>query len=289
MGRAGRRWGSAALSYLFDGRSGYRMPTHFGPSLGPRQGPGGRTHDPDETQRATLIWVSHAAHHEDIAAILPEGFEPAATPDLTVEIKNLRNIAWLAGRDYSVVTVSTGVRWLGEEVAKDGRLKLVLWENMADPIITGREELGYPKVFADISDIDEGPHDARAIASWYGFTFLDVAVDSLKDSSGGPPGGPSYHLHYMPRVGQPGAHGLLQTILTPPGQGALNVVERREGRGHARFRPGTWEQLPTLKNIVDGLAGLELGACLGAGLMRTAGSTDLRRQIIVAEAPDKAR
>ncbi len=272
------------MSYRFDGVSGYRRPTHFGPSLGPRQGPAGRTHDPDEGQRATLIWVSHAVRREQVAAILPEGFDPAETPDLTVEVKNIRNIAWLAGRGYSVATVSTGVRWLGGGAAQDGRLKLVLWENMADPIITGREELGYPKVFGDIPDIAESHGEARGAVSWSGYTFLDVAVDSLATSSGGPPGGPSYHLHYMPRIGQPGVHGLSQTILTPPGQGALNVVERQAGHGRAQFRAGTWEQLPTLKNIVDGLAGLDLGDCLGAGLVRTEGSSDLRRQIIVAEA-----
>lgn len=272
------------MSYRFDGLSGYRMPTHFGPSLGPRQGPAGRTHDPDEGQRATLIWVSHAVRPEQIAAILPDGFEPAENPDLTVEIKNISNIAWLAGRGYSVATVSTGVRWLGEGTARDGRFKLVLWENMADPIITGREELGYPKVFGDIPDIAETRGTARGTASWFGHDFLDVAVDSLRASSGGPPGGPSYHTHYMPRVGQPGVPGLSQTILTPPGQGALRVVERQAGHGRARFRAGTWEQLPTLKTIVDGLAGLDLGPCWGAGLVRTEGSSDLRRQIIVAEA-----
>lgn len=272
------------MSYRLDGRSGYRMPTHFGPSLGPRQGSAGRTHDPDEGQRATLIWVSHAARAEQIAAILPDGFEPAEAPDLTVEIKNIRNIAWLGGRGYSVATVSTGVRWLGGKAAQDGRFKLVLWENMADPIITGREELGYPKVFGDIPDISESQGEAWGAVSWFGHTFLDVAVDRLADSSGGPPGGPSYHTHYMPRIGQPGVHGLSQTILTPPGQGALRVVERQAGQGRARFSVGTWEQLPTLKTIVDGLAGLDLGPCLGAGLVRTEGSSDLRRQIIVAEA-----
>ena len=276
------------MTYRFDARYGYRIPTHCGPSLGPRQSLAGRAHGPDEGQRATLIWVSHATSGDKIAALLPEGFVPAETPDLTVEIKNMRNIAWLAGRGYSVVTVSTGVRWLGNGATKDGRFKLVLWENKADPIITGRDELGYPKVFGDISDIAESPGAATAEASWDGFTFLQVAVDSLAKSPVGPPGGPSYHLHYAPRIGELGAHGLAQTILTPPGQGALSVVEHCAGNGTARFRSGTWEQLPTLKNIVDRLAGLELGTCLGAGLMRTAGSTDLRRQIIVTQA-DKAR
>ncbi len=260
------------------------MPTHFGPSLGPRQGPHGRKHGSDEGQRAILIWVTHAARSDEVAAILPDGFEPAEAPDLTVEFKNMRNISWLAGRGYSVVTVSTGVRWLGDGEAKDGRFKLVLWENMADPIITGREELGYPKIFGEISDIAESTGAARSEASWGGFTFLEVAVEALAESSEGPPGGPSYHLHYMPRVGRPGEHGLVQTILTVSGQGATSVLERRAGQGRACFRPGAWEQLPTLKTIVDGLARLELGACRGAGLVRTAGSTDLSHQVIVAEA-----
>lgn len=271
------------MSYSFLPQHSYRMPTHFGPCLGPRQKLGGGPHPLDEGHRASSLWVSLEADHDQIAALLPEGFEPGASPDLTVDFKNMTNIGWLAGRGYSVVTVSTGVRVLRDSGPEDARFKLVLWENLADPIITGREDLGYPKVFGDISDIALEGDSARAAASWDGFTFLEIEVDTLStDVKQSMPAGPSYHLNYMPRIGSVGEHALVQTIRTTPGQGALKTIEARGGQGLLTFHRATWEQLPTLVHIVNGLADLKLGECLGAGYVRTAGATDLRGQVIIA-------
>jgi len=182
------------------------------------------------------------------------------------------------------VFITTGVRWLGGDEPVDGRFKLVLWENAADPIITGREELGYPKVFADIPDLEILDGTVTASASWGGFTFLRLTVTGLApDASAVAPGGPSYHVKYIPRAGAVGEADLSQVVVTTPGQGPLAVVDRLGGDGSASFSPATWEQLPTLVNIVNGLASLRLGTCRGAGLLRTAGTTDLRDQHIVSD------
>ena len=267
------------MSYSFDPHRSYRMPTHFGPNPGPRQRPEGGFYDADEGQRSVAVWATFEADSEQIAALLPEGFAPSAQPDLTIEIKNMTNIGWLAGRGYSVVFVTTGVTYGGEE----GRFKLVLWENAADPIITGREELGYPKVYAEIPEIRFHGDSASASASWDGFTFLELDVSDVHpDASAVAPGGPSYHLKYIPRAGAVGTADLSQVIVTPPGQGPLAVVSREGGRGSARVNSATWEQLPTLVNIVNGLAALRLGECRAAGVLRTAGTTDLRDQRVVA-------
>lgn len=267
------------MSYSFAAGRSYRMPTHFGPNPGPRQHPDGGFHPDDVGQRSVAAWASFDADREQIAALLPEGFAPSAEPDLTVEIKNMTNIGWLAGRGYSVVFVTTGITYAGGE----GRFKLVLWENAADPIITGREELGYPKVYAEIPDLVIDADSVSARASWDGFTFLELAVANLApDAAAAAPAGPSYHHKYIPRAGTVDTADLSQVILTPPGQGPLTVVERLGGEGSVRFTPATWEQLPTLVNIVNGLAGLSLGTCRGAGLIRTAGTTDLRDQRILA-------
>lgn len=272
------------MSYKFLPSFGYRMPTHFGPALGPRQKPGGGAHELDKGRRSSSIWVSHAANRDQIAALLPEGFEPGEAADLTVELKNMTNIGWLAGRGYSVISVSTGVRRLQGGKPMDGRFKLVLWENMADPIITGRDELGYPKVFADISDLDLKGDRAHATASWDKFTFLDIRVRQLStETKCQMPSGPSYHQNYLPRIGATGEHALVQTILTSPGQGALQTVESLGGQGRVTFHRATWDQLPTLAHIVNGLADLKLGSCTGAGYVRTKGATDLRGQVIIAE------
>lgn len=267
------------MSYALIPGRGYRMPTHFGPNPGPRQQVAGGFHPDDVGQRSTGIWATFAAERAEIAALLPEGFEPSAEPDLTIEIKNMTNIGWLAGRGYSVVFVTTGVSYQGAE----GRFKLVLWENAADPIITGREELGYPKVYAEIPELVLAGETAHASASWDGFTFLELDLTGVHPDAGAlPPGGPSYHLKYIPRAGTVDETDLSQVILTPPGQGPLTVVSREGAVGSARFNTATWEQLPTLVNIVNGLAALTLGECRGAGVVKTAGTTDLRDQRVVA-------
>ena len=263
---------------------GFRMPIHFGPLTGPRWAPEGGWRAVDESQRSVSVWATFDADRDDVAAVLPTGFEPAARPDLTVEIKNMSHIGWLGGRGYSVVTVTTGIHRTGpaDDHPADGRLKLVLWENHADPIITGRDELGYPKVFAQISDIEVADTTARASASWEGFTFLELELEGLMPGSAALPGGASYHVKYVPRTGVDGGHDVLQTIVTPPGQGPREVVERLEGEAVLRFHRGTFTELPTLVTIIDALAGIRLGDCRAAGLVRTRGTTDLRDQIVVA-------
>lgn len=269
------------MSYSFRSDRAYRMPTHFGPLPGPRQAPGGGPRPLDTTQNTTLIWAAFHADAEQVQTLLPSGFEPTETPDVSVEIKTMTNIGWLAGRGYSVATVTTGVRRTArDDHPREGRFKLVLWENHADPIITGREELGYPKVFGDIEDVTVDGDRARSAVSWGGFEFLALEVRDLGSTSAAQPGGPSFHLKYLPRTGT--GQEVVETILTVPGQGPLTTVEAIGGTAALGVTRGTWEQLPTLVTIVDGLADLRLGACIGAGLTRTTGTTDLRDQVVVA-------
>lgn len=273
------------MSYALEPGLGYRMPTHFGPIPGPRWAPGGGWRGPSEQQRTVSLWATFEADGAAIGRLLPSGFEPGSRPDLTVELKNMSHIDWLGGRGYSVCTITTSVCRTDSTDAypAEGQFKLILWENHADPIITGRDELGYPKVFADISTIELESSAASTSASWEGFTFLELRVDDLMPGSAALPAGHSFHTKYLPRTGTARGHDLIQTIVTLPGQGALEVIERLEGTGTLTFTPGTFEQIPTLVNVVDALAGIPLGECVDAGLVRSRGATDLREQVVVTE------
>ena len=50
---------------------------------------------------------------------------------------------------------------------------------------------------------------------------------------------------------------------------------------HCHFRHSTWEELPTLVNIVNTLSDLTLGDCLEATLMESRGGKDLSDQRIL--------
>ena len=94
------------MSYIFLPGKMFRMPTHFGPSLGPRQGPDGRTFDCRNAPTNRQHCVSFLTNSEQLEAMIPEGFELVGEPVVTVEATYITEIQWLAGRGYNVLGVT---------------------------------------------------------------------------------------------------------------------------------------------------------------------------------------
>src|SRR5262245_29396614 len=65
------------------------------------------------------------------------------------------------------------------EIKSSGRFLAVMWENLADPIITGRGEIGQPKLFAEIPELRIVGGTYHCEASWMGFRFLDLQATEL--------------------------------------------------------------------------------------------------------------
>ena len=84
----------------------YMMPTHFGPSMGPRQGPCGRKFECLDSPKSTSISVSFLTNREQLEEFLPERFEVGAEPVVSVSASYMTEIEWLAGRGYNVLGVS---------------------------------------------------------------------------------------------------------------------------------------------------------------------------------------
>ena len=141
----------------------YRMPTGFGPAPGPRNLPASQRHRRfDKT--ATSLTLSAVTEAGPLAALLPAGMTLVGEPRLEIVVTLLSDIGWLAGRGYNIVMVRIPARWEGEEQIA-GHFVPVVWEKMADPILTGREELGWPKIFADIPTPDDTGARMRGSAS----------------------------------------------------------------------------------------------------------------------------
>jgi len=62
------------MSYSFRSDQRYRMPTHFGPSLGPRQGLDGRRYACVDSSVDTSIQATFKAQPDQINRLLPPGF-----------------------------------------------------------------------------------------------------------------------------------------------------------------------------------------------------------------------
>ena len=85
------------MTYQFDKTKMYRMPTHFGPRMGPRQSPDGRKFECLDNPHATSIAVSFLTEAAQLEAFLPPGFALDGQPVVTVNATYMTQIEWLAG------------------------------------------------------------------------------------------------------------------------------------------------------------------------------------------------
>ncbi|MDE0593458.1 MAG: acetoacetate decarboxylase family protein [Dehalococcoidia bacterium] len=274
------------MSYTFQPGEMYRMPTHFGPATGPRRGHNGRIFDGINSPKSVSLRASFLSNAKQLENLLPPGFELYGEPVVTVSETNMTEIEWLAGRGYSVLGVTIPARFKGEKDTAIGPFLTVLWENLADPIITGREELGFSKIYCELPDIRVVGDSAGTQASWLGFTFLDMEVSNLKAKSNAEPASPEkvdgqLHYKYMPRTGEWGTADTQYAVITPAEGSHAVVHEDLVGDGKLRWNPARWEDLPTFYQVVNAFADLEVKEFLGGGLTRSTGGKDLSDQHIL--------
>jgi hypothetical protein len=84
----------------------------------------------------------------------------------------------MAGGGYRLAAVCVSAKFDGQQDHLEGNYVLVMFENRTLPIITGREWLGIPKLYADISPIRilENGHLRCETSLWGHFLFgIDLA------------------------------------------------------------------------------------------------------------------
>lgn len=213
---------------------------------------------------------------EVVARLLPPGFAPAAEASVAFEVQNLTQVDWLAGRSYSTLGVKIPAIFQACDGDVQGDFLAVLWENLADPILSGREELGYAKLWCDIEESARSETGCRFAATWLGHPFTEIELEDLEPSRERPPAAqPLLHYKYVPRTGCPGQADAAYATITPSANPDLVVEKRLTGKGRVSFRRSTWEQLPTLFHIVNALADIPLGNFRTASLTFSRGGKDL--------------
>jgi acetoacetate decarboxylase len=273
------------VSYRFEAGRIYRMPTHFGPAPGPRQMPDGIAADPTRSPRRLSVAASFLTDAALLDRHLPEGFELAGEPVVTVEVHYLTEIDWLAGHGYTMINVGWPATFIGRQDRATGRFLAVVWENLADPIITGRGETGYPKLYAEIAEPRLWDGAQTCAAGWMGFRFLDLAVSNLRAASAQPPGSPSdgtLMLKYVPRTGAWGEAELHQVTLTPASDPDKTIEQHQMGVGTVRFHHAAWSDLPTMYHIVNALAALPIIEPRGGSVTHSRGGKTFRDQRVLA-------
>ena len=265
----------------------YRMPVGFGPAPGPRQKADGTewTAEQTGTMRQEFLTVDFLGRAAQLQRLLPPGFRLRGEPVVSVQLGFFRDLYWLAGRGYGVLMPLIPVTYEGRTETIEGNYMPVIWEGLADAIVTGRDELGFPKLAADFPDLDVdlARGSVTGAASWLGFEFFSAALTGLAEvpDARPPAGAPMITFKYVPRTSPHGAGGAdiahVTTGAAAANGGAANGVadsaggyRRWEGAAELTWHHAKFEQLPTTFHVVNGLADLDVVEYRGAAYFQAA-------------------
>jgi len=243
-------------------KSQYRMPLVFGALPGPRNVPADKRTLANH-QRNIQVAVTALTDADALAELLPPNCKVHGEPLLTLSVLYMRNIGWLAGRGYALISVNIPIAYQSPSKGLlTGNFLPVVWENLADPILTGREELGWSKLFADIPEPVILGDGYEGSAGWDGFRFFDFQVDDCHEAPAltVPPLG-SFHYKYVPKTGALEQADVDYLEYSAPGAfatgyGGMTVERRLVGQGRFGFNRARWEDLPFQYPIINALADL---------------------------------
>jgi acetoacetate decarboxylase len=103
--------------------------------------------------RVESLILQFETEPDAIPPLLPEPFKPGKSPNVTVMFADNNGVDFMAGRGYRFALISVSAQIYGQDGNMEGNYVLCMPEDKTLPIITGREWLGMPKFFADISSI----------------------------------------------------------------------------------------------------------------------------------------
>lgn len=259
----------------------YRMPTSFGPAQGPRQAPPGVYYDNAESPEKLCVYAAWRTCGQRLGRLLPPGFTLRGEPEIVFEFSYMTKIAWLAGRGYNMLTVRIPASYRNGATSIDGYFQPVVWENLTEPILSGREELGWNKIYADLPPAIEDQGDLACRAEWMGFQFLEISLGERAGADGGClQTGPVLHRKYIPATQAWGQADVDYVTITPVGGSKARLLTSdRASRCSVAWHRPRWEDMPTQHMIVATLADLPLYECTRAGTYSSVGGKDLSDQL----------
>jgi acetoacetate decarboxylase len=255
--------------FTFKPESFYMMPFHFGP----RAGKGSARYGD-----ITTIAVSYLTDRRMLSEYLPEPFEVGPEPWVSVSYSMNREVAWLAGGGYNLIGVNVSAVFKGQVDHLTGSYCLVIWENLTDPILTGREIEGMPKIYAEIPDHTIFDGVWSACAGYRGHKIVDLSIkdlqplpnDQVKEIEKISREGNWMGWKYIPKIGKPGAEVSHATLF--PTNSTIDQIWT--GSGEVKWNRLTWEENPTQFHIVNALEKLPILEYRSAVVQK--GSSNLR-------------
>ncbi|KAI3580990.1 hypothetical protein IWW34DRAFT_906976 [Fusarium oxysporum f. sp. albedinis] len=262
----------------------WKSPVSFGPMPSPRQDFHGQRYNGNDSSFTTWS-VRFKSSAPYLKTLFPTDrfsfYKPGTVAEATYSCTELKDMKWLGGGGYKFFGLWIhGVQYEKKDGSKIyGSFLAVLLENLADPIVTGREELGMPKLFCDIDVVEKGANTSIR-CSWRGAEFVDITLKGLGEATNGhtngvngtnghhppvgPPGAPPLPeeqglllYRYVPAVGQPGVADAAYPVFIEDGLETTkrHVEKTLVGSGSdLDLTAGTWDTLPTLNHIATGFS-----------------------------------
>ena len=272
----------------------WRTPIGFGPAPGPRQDVWGRPR-PSLHQTFVTASIKFKTSRTFLQNLFPThsfAFKsPGTVAYASFSVTTLGKMSWLGGGGYNHFGLYIhGVTYTKKDgTTIDGTHMPILFESLTDPIVTGRDELGMPKLYCEI-DIHRREQSYLMSASWQGFKFCSFALSSLssvdpKIEAGTIGGEADYGIlvyRYVPAVGKDmkGKADAEYAVVVPHEEDAKNVPSTvhkvwKAGKAEVKWERGDWESLPTLHYIADVLAEIPIYEVVGAKVVEGTGVPDV--------------
>ena len=272
----------------------YRMPICFGPFPGPRQ-----THE-GKSRLHTKDWKEATRRVFDITFKTPKAYAESLLPHecFTIDVpgddvycnwslRELGNLGWLGGNSYRTMGLSIAdVVCRGPTETVRGDFQVLIYENMSDPITSGRDELGTSKIYCTLED-DVSDTEYVLKAGWGGHDFCTVKATGLKDIDVGTakakksykPSEGVLHYKYIPATGRPGYADVEYPCFVPYSPSLITdqVTNKAQETMDVSFdwQIGDERKLPTLHHIVAGLSKFEVLEIVNARVTWLTRSGDL--------------
>jgi hypothetical protein len=196
---------------------------------------------------------------------------------------------WLGGSGYRHIGLYIhGVQYVQKDGSVlDGTFMPILFESLTDPIVSGREELGMPKLYCTV-DIWRRLSSYRIQTGWQGVQFGSMSLEGLtegdpgatKGTIGGEDDDGIFAYKYIPKVGERGQADVEHATFVPHAEEA-KVVPSKVQRvftaktGSVKFDPLDWESLPTLHHVISRLAEIPIYEVVSGKVVEGLGVPDV--------------
>lgn len=264
-----------------------RMPLGFGNTPGPRQDIQG-LRQASAAQTFVTATIRFRSSRTFLQNLFPNDsfkfMSPATIVQASFKATRLDNMSWLGGGGYDHFGLYLhGVMYKKRDGSVvSGNFLPILFENLADPILSGRDELGMPKVYCEL-DVQQQGSSYNLEASWRGTKFASFAIENLQAPETdqlAPNLDPRTLVYkYVPAVGEPGkADCEYPVVISHDAEGeVVPKVESVETSTSAKisFETSDFKHLPTLHHIVSKLAEIPVYGIVEASVVRGTGVPDL--------------